>query len=194
MGTVDRVNRMFNHEGARTLWLRIRIPVGILFVCLLCRQVRLEYFGHALAISLFGEAIQLWCFAALNKGRSVASQGPYALVHNPMYLGRYFIIVGFLVLLGELGLWLLLPHTVFYWFYMRNRVAREEEYLEKVLGLEYADYCRRVHRFLPSTRGLAAGALLFWDWALFRRNHGWSNAMGLLAVYAVFHLVGRMVG
>ena len=55
---------------------------------------------------MFGEAIQLWCFASLDKGRTLAFNGPYALVRNPMYLGRYFILLGGLMLLGNA--WLLL--------------------------------------------------------------------------------------
>jgi protein-S-isoprenylcysteine O-methyltransferase Ste14 len=191
---LDRINAVFNHEGMRKRWLRIRIPVGVLIICLLVPLVRREYFFGAAAISLIGELIQLWCFAALDKGRSLACRGPYAFVRNPMYLGRYFIVLGFVVLLGKPGLWLLLPFTIFYWFYMRNRVAREEEFLAGALGEDYAAYCGRVNRFLPTFTDISGKAMLYWNWSLFTRNHGWTNLIALLAVYAVLYLISGWLG
>ena len=40
-----------------------------------------------------------------------------------MYLGRFFLIGGALLLAGRP--WILLPYAVFYYFYMVNRVKRE---------------------------------------------------------------------
>ena len=73
---------------------------------------------------MFGELIQLWSFASLDKNSDLAIRGPYALVRNPMYLGRYFILLGFLILLG--AWWVLVVYSVVYWFYMDTRVEREE--------------------------------------------------------------------
>ena len=41
-------------------------------------------------------------FASLTKNSDLAIRGPYAMVRNPMYLGRFFILFGFLMLLGPL--------------------------------------------------------------------------------------------
>jgi hypothetical protein len=49
------------------------------------------------------------------------------MVRNPMYLGRFFILLGFLMLLDQW--WLLLAYTVIYWLYMDARVQREEAHL-----------------------------------------------------------------
>ena len=191
MGALDSINKVFNHAGMRKWWLRIRVPVGLLVVCGLIPLVRLDYFWPALAVSLVGELLQLWCFAALHKRKELACKGPYAFVRNPMYLGRYFIVLGFVLLLGVPGLWLLIPYTVFYWFYMRNRVGREEAFLVGALGEPYADYCRRVNRFLPTFKGVTASSVCFWNWKLLKKNHGWENAAALVAVYAA--LYGCMV-
>jgi len=40
-------------------------------------------------------------------------------------------------------------YTVIYYFYMVNRVKREEAHLRAVLGAPYAEYCAAVRRFLP---------------------------------------------
>jgi len=44
-------------------------------------------------VSMAGELIQLWCFASLDKNRDLACNGPYALTRNPMYLGRFLIVL-----------------------------------------------------------------------------------------------------
>ena len=64
-----------------------------------------------------------------------------------MYLGRFFIIGGFLLLLGQP--WILLPYAVGYWLYMDSRVGREEARLRKIFGESYERYCAQVRRFVP---------------------------------------------
>ena len=102
------------------------------------------------------------------------------MVRNPMYLGRFFIVLGALMLLGQV--WLLVLFAVGYWFYMANRVGREEARLKQVLGLPYIDYCAGVNRFIPGApyRG---EPVFVWDWRLFGQNHGLPNLIGTAAFW-----------
>ena len=93
-----------------------------------------------------------------------------------MYLGRYFILLGFLMLLGA-G-WIAL-YTVAYWFYMDTRVEREEAHLRPIFGPRYDEYCAKVRRFFPGPP-LAGQPVAYWSWTLFRQN----NARGQPARYA----------
>lgn len=187
-GILDRIHAFFNHPGLRSFWCRVRYPVAVAALVLLTQWVRKEWFWTGLGVSLLGEFIQLWCFAALKKEKVLACRGPYVLVRNPMYLGRYFIVLGVILLLGEPGLWAVAPYTVFYWFYMYNRVRREEAKLAGIFGTDYEAYCRNVNRFLPSSRGGNLKNVLYWNWGLLTGNHGWLNAAALLAAYAVLYL------
>jgi hypothetical protein len=92
-----------------------------------------------------------------------------------MYLGRFFILLGVLALLGNV--WLLIVYAIGYWFYMANRVGREERRLRQVLGAPYEAYCAEVSRFVPGApyRG---NKVLFWDWKLFTQNNGHLNFIG----------------
>ena len=201
MATVlENIHAIFNHPGLRKFWCRIRYPFGaVLLVALawLFWRIRIApvWFWAGFGVSLLGEFIQLWCFASLKKEKVLACRGPYVLVRNPMYLGRFFIVLGLILLLGRPGLWAVVPYTVLYWFYMFNRVRREEAKLAGIFGADYEDYCRAVNRFLPSTRGGHLNNVFYWDWTLLAGNHGWLNAAALLGVYAVlyafaFHLKG----
>ena len=187
-GWLERIHAFFNHPGLRKFWCRIRFPVAVVLLVLLALFVQQEWFWVGLAVSLLGEFIQLWCFAALKKEKVLACRGPYVLVRNPMYLGRFFIVLGVILLLGEPGLWAVAPYTLFYWFYMYNRVRREEAKLVGIFGADYEAYCRNVNRFLPSPRGGNLQNVLYWKWDLLTGNHGWLNLVGLLAAYAVLYL------
>jgi hypothetical protein len=97
-----------------------------------------------------------------------------------MYLGRFLILLGALMLVGSV--WLLLLYTVVYWFYMVNRVGREEARLRTALGAPYAEYCAQVHRFFPGAP-YRDNPVLYWNWRLLRQNHGWTNLAGTLAFW-----------
>jgi hypothetical protein len=108
-----------------------------------------------------------------------------------MYLGRFFIILGALGLLASGRLLLLYP--VVYYFYMVNRVKREEARLREALGTPYAEYCAAVRRFLPG-EPYRNNPLLYWNWALLRQNNGWTNLAGTLAFWVAAFLRIRFGG
>jgi protein-S-isoprenylcysteine O-methyltransferase Ste14 len=177
------VHGLFNHPGLRRTLVRLRVPLFIALGLALIWYAKREWYAPALALSLFGEAIQLWCFASLQKNQVLAANGPYALVRNPMYLGRYLLLLGMLALLGNA--WLLAAFTVVYYFYMVNRVRREEALLERTFGAAYESYRAQVPRFLPRLSPRAAGRIAFFDWETFVRNHGLRNLAQVAAFYAL---------
>ena len=109
------IRAIFNHPGVRRAYVRLRVPLAIVAIVLLFPFLQRIWLLAGFAVSMFGELIQLWSFASLDKNSDLAIRGPYALVRNPMYLGRYFILLGFLMLLG--AWWVLVVYTVIYWFY-----------------------------------------------------------------------------
>ncbi len=71
--------------------------------------------------------------------------GVFAWSRNPIYVAFWFILLGqFLVFPNRLLLFYLAAAT---WLFHRQ-VRREEAYLAQHYGAEYADYCRRVRRYL----------------------------------------------
>jgi protein-S-isoprenylcysteine O-methyltransferase Ste14 len=82
------VHGLFNHPALRRTLVRLRVPLFLALGIALLWFADRSWFLPALGVSLFGEAIQLWCFASLQKNQVLAANGPYALVRNPMYLGR----------------------------------------------------------------------------------------------------------
>jgi protein-S-isoprenylcysteine O-methyltransferase Ste14 len=71
---------------------------------------------------------------------------------NPLYVGNLMILLGLFTIHGNPWAWAL--GSLFFLFAYRGIVAAEEAYLEEKFGDEYADYRRRVPRWLPDFRGL----------------------------------------
>lgn len=183
---IKALDYVFSDDKLRAFAVRYRVVLGLAATVALFWFLGLDKrdFWWAFAVSMFGEAIQLWCFASLDKNSSLAFRGPYAFVRNPMYLGRYFIVLGLILLADNWQIPLIIGFTVLYWFYMANRVKREEALLREVFGQQYADYCAEVRAFLPRLTPYRDSTAVFWSNRLFRQNHGPANLLGTLAAYA----------
>lgn len=105
-----------------------------------------------------GVAVYLWCawdFATFGRGtplpldapKRLVARGLYRFVRNPMYVGVL------LVLLGQ-ALWFESVRTVWYalaaaLFFHLFVVVYEEPTLERKFGESYAEYCKKVSRWIP---------------------------------------------
>jgi protein-S-isoprenylcysteine O-methyltransferase Ste14 len=107
-------------------------------------------------VSLAGIAWTIWSllwlgrsFAILPQARRLVTGGPYAVSRNPLYLGE--MVGGWSVFLPTLS-WpgALVLATTF--ALLLVRVRAEERVLARSFGREYAEYLRRVPRFLPLGR------------------------------------------
>lgn len=179
------IHDAFNNKKARKILVRIRIPMAIVFIIAIILNMKKEFFFYAMTLSFFGEFIQVWCFSSLDKQKTIAAKGLYAVTRNPMYLGRYFLILGGIVLTGNVIL--ILVYTVLYYFYMVNRVKREEKTLTEIFGKAYEDYCLSVNRFLPSLKPESFKDLLFFRWKLFFQNNAHWNILSVIIVFVILY-------
>lgn len=185
--STNPIHQLFNQQGLRKFLRRTRAPLALIAAGWLAFHVRPEWFWPGLAVSAVGEFFQLWCFAALHKEKTLATNGPYKVVRNPMYLARFLILLGCLMFLGN---WVVLAvYPILYYFYMVNRVRREEVRLQQMLGEPYAEYCRKVSRFVPFCGISSHGRILYFQWAYFLENNGHTNGLAQCAYYAVCYVI-----
>ncbi len=71
--------------------------------------------------------------------------GAFAWSRNPMYVAFWFVLLGELLVFPN---WLLLVYLAAATWLFHRQVTREEAYLAHRYGAEYAEYCRRVRRYL----------------------------------------------
>ena len=184
------LHRVLGHEGLRKVLMVLRIPAGIGLVAILALNADPDWLLPGLAISAVGALGQLWCFACIRPRKHLSVNGPYAFVRNPMYIARYVLTLGAVLVLGNL--WIAAAFTVLYAAYAVTRVGREERRLEPIFGEEYDRYREQVPRFLPRLRPLAGSRLLFGKREWFDINHGTTNAVCVVGAYALIVAVSSL--
>ncbi len=182
---IEKINNLFNDPELRGKLLTYRWPLVIATLIILILLMEPQYFWLGLLISLAGEALQVWCFASLNKKKELAAKGPYVAVRNPMYLGRYFLILGAIAMTGSLFLMVLF--SIVYYFYMVNRVEREEQVLAEIFGETYQEYCSRTNRFLPVWQRIEQEDIRYFRWDLFFKNNAHLNLLSVIVGYLIVY-------
>ena len=69
----------------------------------------------------------------------------FAFSRNPIYLAFAFVLLGQFLVFPN---WILLVYLAAGSWLFHRQVLREEEFLRKHYGQEYAEYCKRVRRYL----------------------------------------------
>jgi protein-S-isoprenylcysteine O-methyltransferase Ste14 len=136
-------------------------PIPFLIVMVVFARPTLASLITGFCIVLAGEAIRLWGVSIAGSetrttgdvgGTYLITNGPFAYVRNPLYVGNMLLYVGVGVMSLALFPWLTIVAAV--WFYGQYYliVTREEEYLERQFGDQYREYKAHVGRFFPRLR------------------------------------------
>ena len=133
------------------------IPFMLLLVLCTFKQTERDLITWLPGLLLIaaGEGMRLWGVAIIGKesrtrGSGVAkivSDGPYAYVRNPLYVGNFFLTLG-MTFVSEI-LWMVPVSVALFLIQYVPIVAWEEQTLAERFGAQYADYCRRVPRWIP---------------------------------------------
>jgi protein-S-isoprenylcysteine O-methyltransferase Ste14 len=163
---------------------RLRVPfgtlLGIVFLILMHPSRRSLWIGGLIALA--GASIRLWAAGYIEKGRTLAQSGPYALTRNPLYLGSLLMALG--ILLAGQGYWLLIPFGVFFAGFYYPVMRAEEQELLQGYGEDFKAYSRRVPLFIPAFRHPVHGTSGFL-WSRVIRNREHRTLMGLMLAGAI---------
>jgi protein-S-isoprenylcysteine O-methyltransferase Ste14 len=89
-----------------------------------------------------------WTYRArVIKGHELVTQGPYAVVRNPIYLGMFGGILA--TGLAFSRWWNLLAAVIVFLIGNRIRIQAEEQLLRETFGAQFDDYARSVPAFVP---------------------------------------------
>ena len=132
---------------------------------------------------LLGLAIRSWAAGTIHKNTSLTTTGPYGMVRNPLYVGTFLLMLGFLALIGS---WptlcvLYVALTVLYWF----KVRQEERSLSRLHPQQWPLYRRATPRFFP--RRFIAPSAAEWSFSQWVHNREFDAPLAsLIALSAVF--------
>lgn len=151
-------------------WLELRIPprvvavvVGLGMWVASTLAPRFDsplshHWGSALAGAVAGAAITFTGAATLRAARTtllplrpqrttaLVTTGIFRWTRNPMYLGLVAALIGWAAYLS--AAWSLLGPVLFVLYINRFQIQPEERVLTELFGTDYADYTRRVRRWI----------------------------------------------
>jgi len=139
---------------------------------------------------LFGLLIRTWSAGTLNKSREITASGPYAIVRNPLYIGSFFMMIGFCVLCHDWATLLFVAGPVSWLYWLQVRV--EEARLGQMFPSQWPAYRDRVPRFIP--KHVTRAAIRGWSasmWWMNREHRAVvTSLLSLLAIY-LWHWVAQ---
>lgn len=166
---------------------RWRVPLG--FVCatafIVFAKPTLQTLMIGGLVSICGLAIRAWAAGHIRKNTVLAITGPYAYTRNPLYLGSFFLGLGFTIAAGRWVLALLFA-ALFLGIYLP--VMRVEAgTLAGLFGDDFRRYAEAVPLFLPRlTRFRPDGTSdIGFDRSLYLRYREYRAALGLLIAWGV---------
>jgi protein-S-isoprenylcysteine O-methyltransferase Ste14 len=133
-------------------------PIPFLIVMVWFAHPTLLSMVIGFALVFLGESLRFWGVSIAGSetrttgkvgGTFLITNGPFAYVRNPLYVGNMTMYIGIGVMSMALFPWLLIIAAL--WFYMQYYliVTQEEEYLVGHFGVEYEEYRKHVGRFIP---------------------------------------------
>lgn len=131
------------HEASRQ-WF------AVLFVLLvsLLGQPNIDMLIAGSAVALVGELIRLWASGHVKKNKVLATDGPYAYVRHPLYVGNILILMGFSM---ASMLWWSYPLMIFLLlFYYPPAISYEDNKLKNFFGEEWENWSKNIHALVPS--------------------------------------------
>ncbi len=146
LGRVDESTWFFRNVVRRRVALGF--AGGVLFALLAEPTRPSVFFGFWIAVA--GEALRTWASGVIVKNEVLATEGPYAVVRNPLYVGSYLCGVG-VALMGR-NAWLTLGFAVGFPLVYGVLVRKEEARMMTRYGDEYIAYAGRVSRFIPNMK------------------------------------------
>lgn len=134
---------------------------------------------------LGGLALRSWAAGFLIKNSELTTVGPYAQVRNPLYLGSFFMVAGFCLLIDDReNIWI--ASAALCLIYL-PKVRAEECTLAKFFPDQWPAYAARTPRFIPNR--LALPMFAGWRAAQWRRSREYNavaaSAAALVALVAV---------
>lgn len=164
---------------------RWRVPLGFAMAIALVvlSQPTSRFLASGGVIALTGVLLRGLAAGYLEKGRKLATLGPYQHTRNPLYLGSFVMGAGFAIAAAS---WVLgVAFLIFFILIYAPVMRREEEGLRRQFGGEYEKYAASVPLFFPRLIRRAetesgGSTVEKFQWGRYRRNREYEAGLGYL--------------
>ncbi len=178
MSTVKPLASLFQWASRNRIFFSTMLGICFLFIS----SPEKWSLAAGIPFILIGETIRFWSSGIITKNTRLTREGPYSLSRNPLYVGNFFLGLGFVC---AAGIWWILPvYLLLFWQLYKHTIQNEEEFLRERFPNEWALYYREVHRFFPLTRWPDYRSGTF-DWSLVMKHREQRNILVILIIYAI---------
>ena len=154
---IHKLTRSLRYHEASRQWF------AVLFVLLVSwlgdTNLTLLYAGAAVAA--VGELIRMWASGHVKKNKELATNGPYAYVRHPLYVGNILILVGYSVASNMWWAFVLMAFLL--WFYYPPAISYEDNKLKKIFGEQWTEWSQNIHALIPTFSRKSGSASSDWS-------------------------------
>jgi len=151
----DRILRSGNRTGIMGWFDRIRYNeilrqgIGLLLVAVSAYFARpgLEWVFVGLTVAALGQVFRIYAAGFIHKNKQLATNGPYALVRHPLYLGNILILTGFSIAASNLYVWI--GVILFFVIWYPAAIAYEDSKLESIFEDEWRTWSKNIRAVIP---------------------------------------------
>lgn len=163
---------------------KFRIWIGRIFGVLLLIVAQGNFNWLALWIVGIGILIRIWAAGYIHKDKEVTMVGPYKFLRHPLYVGNFFVGLGFTLFIN---IWQLVVVyvPVFICIYYK-KVKLEEQYLHNEFGLQYDNYKKITPPFLPDLTKVRQKDNVEFSWQNVIQNREHINLVGIIIIIVFF--------
>jgi protein-S-isoprenylcysteine O-methyltransferase Ste14 len=170
---------------------RWRVPLGFLCGALFLFFARPTVWTLIVggAVALPGLALRAWASGHLRKNESLAITGPYAYTRNPLYLGSFFMGLGFTIAAGQV--WLIIVFIIMMLGIYLPVMRVESATLVDLFGKKYLRYAKEVPLLLPRFSPYSRATPGTFDRALYLRYREYRASVGVVIAWGL--LAAKMI-
>jgi len=133
------------HEASRQLF-------AILFVVLVSVLGKPDMLLYIVGIPFIvvGIVVRMWASGHVKKNKNLATDGPYAYVRHPLYVGNILLLLGFSISSGLWWSYLLMAFLLY--LYYPPTIQYEDTKLQKLFGEEWERWRAVTSALIPSMK------------------------------------------
>lgn len=133
-----------------------------------------------------GEMLRIWAAGHLRKEQILTTGGPYCFIRNPLYLGSFFIAIGFCLISDSIWIWVI---TIGYFLLCYIPVIHyEEKILAEKFPEDFYQYKAAVPAFYPTIKLYHERTTQF-SYKQVIKNREYNAVLGIMLVYAFLILL-----
>ena len=164
------------------------IGISFIFLVTVAGSPTVGLFWIGVVIVLLGSAVRLWASGHIKKNKVLATDGPYACVRHPLYVGNILLGIGFSF---ASGLWWSVPLFILILIiFYPQAIKIEDAKLNRLFGEEWEKWQAHTRALIPKIPpgGFSTGS---WSFSQSLRQNG-EPIIALILVLCLYGLFVKL--